>query len=53
VQAVDYSFKEPPPGSTEPVWVYVPLNAPKCDRIRIDVSSFTGTSGAITEVEVD
>jgi hypothetical protein len=53
VQAVDYSFKEPPPGSTEPVWVDVPLNAPKCDRIRIDVTSFTGTSGAITEIEVD
>jgi hypothetical protein len=53
VQAVDYSFKEPPPGSTEPVWVDVPLNAPKCDRIRIDVSTFTGTSGAITEIEVD
>jgi hypothetical protein len=53
VQAVDYSFKEPPPGSTEPVWADVPLNAPKCDRIRIDVSTFSGTSGAITEIEVD
>jgi hypothetical protein len=52
VQSMDYTFKAPPAGA-EGVWSEIPLNAPKCDRVRIDVISYDGISGAISEIEID
>jgi hypothetical protein len=51
VKALDFTFPLPPAGD-KPVWTTVPLDAPKCDRIRIEVKAYLG-SAAIAEVAID
>jgi hypothetical protein len=51
VRSLDYGFPEAP-ASPDPAWVTVPLDAPKCDRIRIEVKTFDGMSASISEIEL-